>query len=352
MSETPDDFSRELELPADESHNERLYSYNEISMSTNAPGLRPNWLRLAFRSWRWFLAAIVPTAIAAFGFYWVNYFYSAGIVIQGTWLFLASTPFALLALFLWWLAIMVVRSQAITVSKGLLSPAIVSIDRKHLFCLTNLSCDEDHTIYGLKAIPFRPRRGETDVPCACTFVEGTEDELRRWADFNPFPLRWGSSQSVEIEKCSQRIPPEMWKGLKQSACKLEVPTDDRMLLLDEDFRFLEEVNFQAKETGSRKDDHYAVTPAWVAKVSTFFIAVGLLVLVLGSFLLVVTPPVGNDGQWLPWRQLVPLVALPGLGLMGIATGIAMHLEFWRVATVSFLIGIGLAITLIVFSPLE
>jgi hypothetical protein len=327
---------------------DRLSAYHAGTISTNAPGLRPNWPRLVIKNWRYFVAAIVPTLLAAAGFYGVNHFYEAEKVIPGTWLLLLSTPLALLAAFFWWLSVMSARVDAIAVAKGLLTPAIVSPDRRQLYCLANISCDDELAIYGLKAIPFRARQGESEVACASTFQEG--ESLERWEGFTPLPLRWGSSQHAQIEGCKKRIPPEMWQGLRLAMQQLALPADDRMLILDEQFQLVEEVSSRRHRPQADADGKPAETPGCILTAGALMIGLGCFVLLIGSLL--ATIALGQDARKQPWQVLVPALAFPGLGLTGILAGIALRWRLYRTAGVLILIAIGLMATLALFSPMD
>ena len=329
-----------------------LHAYGHDSISTNAPGLRPSWPRLVVKDWRWFLVAIVPTALAVFGFYWVNRFYEAENVIHGTWVFIAVAPVALVALALWFLAIMGVRADSIAVAKGLLSPAIVSTDRRQLYCMANLNCHERCEFYGLKAIPFRPRQGETEVPCVSTFDDDGDPD--HWAGFDPIPLRWGSSQRAKIDDCHQRIPAEMWKGLKQAVYKLKMPAKGRMLLLDKDFKLIEDTSADGSlpkavdDTADEFDRRDAL--AWAESIGLLFIGLGLLVLGVSAFFFWLTTSMGAEFQWPPLPELTLSLAIMSVGLTGVAFGSSLLFHWWKTAGVCILIGIGLMVFVAINSP--
>ena len=255
------------------------------SVSMNTSEIKPSILRLLLRNKAPLMIAVVTLFLCVTGFVFAwqsdaqRSFFVAGTAFGSSVLLglfsLGCALFGLAGTYLAWLA----------VGNGLLTPGIVSRDGKRLYCLANLSHTEDFVTYGVNALNYQPRDEETEVVCSSVFNDGDQPS-DHYHSFSPTPLWWGSSQQELIENCRQRIPAEMWNGLRQIA-KMEISLDDfQMLLVDENFKVTSKVSTRPSDMGDQSKPVLIPVDQPTGPKSSFMSGYGVVVVLAAALLLI------------------------------------------------------------------
>jgi hypothetical protein len=217
-----------------------------------------------------------------------------------------------------------------------LTPGIVSPDGRRLYCLANISHDEEDDYHGLQGVLFRPRAGETEVPCASVFADGKTHP--HWEGFTPIPLHWGCDDTEAIDACRQRIGEEHWEMLRSAVRQLNVPPVGHMLVLNGNLEPLKVLDSFGREVSSESLEGKSATGVSYGALTAgaLFVGLGILVFGLGAMLLSLLVAAGGESPSL--EELVPLLTFPGLGLVAIATGLCLRNRLWGSAAILFLFG--------------